>query len=157
MIRDRVCSLKANNSISFPLIHLETVEEKQMKEIRSLQGDVAQVDNEDYEKVSSVTWSTKVAKHTKYFIRGCGSKNGRSLHRMIAQPSDDMVPDHLDGNGLNNQRYNLKVCTRGENSRNTRKLRNAYDNLLCIKFVPATEPEISKYAGHRRLLKEMFK
>ncbi|MBN1124206.1 MAG: HNH endonuclease [Sedimentisphaerales bacterium] len=42
------------------------------------------------------------------------------MHRLIARPPDGMVVDHIDHNGLNNTRANLRVCTPQQNSRNRR-------------------------------------
>lgn len=43
------------------------------------------------------------------------------LHRLIMNPQKGMEVDHMDGNGLNNSRQNLRICSREENGRN-RKL-----------------------------------
>lgn len=41
------------------------------------------------------------------------------MHRQIMQPPKALCVDHIDGNGLNNQRNNLRVCTVQENNRNS--------------------------------------
>ena len=49
------------------------------------------------------------------------------MHRIIltrklgCEIAPGMVPDHEDGNGLNNRRYNLRESTGGQNQRNRRK------------------------------------
>lgn len=40
------------------------------------------------------------------------------MHRLIMNTPDGMVTDHIDGNGLNNQRKNLRICTHTENMAN---------------------------------------
>ena len=42
------------------------------------------------------------------------------MHRLLMAPPKGMLVDHIDGNGLNNRRANLRLCTRSQNRRNTR-------------------------------------
>ena len=46
------------------------------------------------------------------------------MHREIMQPPQGMVTDHMNGNGLDNRRGNMRNCSRGENSQNRRKNRH---------------------------------
>jgi hypothetical protein len=58
--------------------------------------------------------------------KGYVQVNGRLLHRLIMTCPPGMVIDHIDGNKLNNKRNNLRVCTRQQNTFNSK--RNAKNN-----------------------------
>ena len=98
-----------------------------MKEIQLSQGYVAQVDDEDYEYLSQFKWFPNKRKHTTYAIRSPrinGKKTTILMHREILKPEKGNVCDHKDGDGLNNQRNNLRSCTQSQNLMNQRPLIN---------------------------------
>ena len=103
-----------------------------MKEIPLSRGYVALVDDDDFERVSAFKWSVSVrrGKHKTYTHahRHVGPKKDRttlSLHTFIMGHHHGMMIDHADGNGLNNQKYNLRVATRGQNVANSQRRDNA--------------------------------
>lgn len=95
-----------------------------MKEIPLSQGKVALVDDADFENLSQHKWSAEKGRKTWYASRkitvGPYLQQDVSMHRQILGLSigDGMEGDHRDGNGLNNQRYNLRVCSPGQNRYN---------------------------------------
>jgi hypothetical protein len=94
-----------------------------MKEIPLTKGYVALVSDADYERVSQFKWQAKVNHHTVY-ARGRVDGKDQFLHRIIMNVTDPMIYiDHRDHDGLNNQRKNLRVCSRSQNMSNQRKIR----------------------------------
>jgi hypothetical protein len=97
-----------------------------MKEIPLTHGKVALVDDEDFERVNKFKWSAKKAPQRKllwYAYRITG-RIDRShpitewLHHFV-QGSKQQT-DHRDGNGLNNQKNNLRRCNSSQNAANRR-------------------------------------
>ena len=99
-----------------------------MKEIKLTQGKVTFVDDVDYDVLRQHNWCAGRHKHLFYAVRQLPRVNGKQkterMHRVVLERklgreiAPGMVPDHEDGNGLNNQRYNLsEVWPRG-NSEN---------------------------------------
>jgi hypothetical protein len=72
------------------------------------------VDEADYECVSAYTWWPFKREHLIY-ARTIVDGRYVLLHRFLLKPAKGKVVDHIDGNPLNNQRSNLRVCTQGEN------------------------------------------
>lgn len=87
-----------------------------MKEIPLSQDKVALVDDDDYELVSSFKWSLMTTPHNSYAYR---KEDQRTiyLHRYIMNVTEAEEVDHIDKNGLNDQRHNMRVATRTENAR----------------------------------------
>jgi len=90
----------------------------QVRRIPLGKGLFATVDAADYEEVSKYHW---------YALRGgsgnvyaATTRNGKTvyMHRMLMRPGKGYVVDHIDGNGLNNRRCNLRVCTPAQNLAN---------------------------------------
>ncbi len=81
------------------------------------QGEYALVDAEDYERVSRFKWCISRVGHQIYAYRKHHGKTLR-MHQFIMNPPKGMVVDHIDGNGLNNRRCNLRICTRMQNNWN---------------------------------------
>jgi len=84
------------------------------------QGQYAIVDAEDYERVSRYKWCLSRSGNRLYAQRRCRGKTIR-MHQFILNPLRGMVVDHIDGNGLNNRRGNLRICTRLQNAWNHKR------------------------------------
>jgi len=78
------------------------------------------VDDEDYELLSKFNWSAVCVRSLVY---ACRVKDGKMvlMHREIACPKDGFVVDHIDSNGLNNQKANMRCIKQENNLRNARK------------------------------------
>lgn len=91
------------------------------------QGQVALVDATDYEWLLQWNWYALRDGRTFYAVRNGKYKNGKRersthMHRFILglEPGDKGEVDHINGNGCDNRRSNLRICAHRENSRNMR-------------------------------------
>lgn len=83
-----------------------------MKEILLTRGFVALVDDEDYESLSRFKWYAHPGGRSVWYAAR-GSKNRvLFMHTQLLVAKGAM---HLDGNGLNNQRHNLKKGSQAKN------------------------------------------
>ncbi len=89
---------------------------------------VAIIDAADVDLVDGYSWYAMPNGKTVYARRGelhCGKSRTVFLHRVILGILDPKIQtDHIDRNGLNNRRTNLRVATRSENMRNKGAQRN---------------------------------
>lgn len=85
-------------------------------------GKFAQVDDEDYERVNQYKWwLDKDGRAFTYNIFDRKTKYIR-MHRFIMGVTDPNIEvDHHDNNSLNNQKYNLRICTSQQNNFNVKK------------------------------------
>jgi len=95
-----------------------------MKLIPLTKGQFAIIDDADFELISAHKWHAQEGRKTFYADRKIirsGKKTSESMHRKIM--GDNCIGvfvDHIDGNGLNNTRGNLRTCSVSESNRNRR-------------------------------------
>lgn len=90
------------------------------RELPLTQGAVALVDEPDFEWLSGYRWHS----NGSYAYRKVGPRAARhtiAMHRLIAGASDGLEVDHVNGDGLDNRRHNLRLCRHTENVRNSRR------------------------------------
>jgi hypothetical protein len=93
------------------------------KEIHLTRGKVALVDDADYEYLSQYKWFTDKGIYAARNIRVDGKQTLSYMHVEIMGKRDGMEIDHIDLDGLNNQRENLRHCTHAENMKNRKMSR----------------------------------
>lgn len=83
-------------------------------------GKTILVDDADYEYLSQFTWWVQKAKNTLYAIRyNPETKKRQLMHRLLFNLTDSRVfIDHINHNGLDNQKNNLRICTNADNQKN---------------------------------------
>jgi hypothetical protein len=87
--------------------------------IRLGQGRAVMVDAADFEWLNKHKWRG-AGGPTGYAIANIGGRQ-MAMHRLIMNPPEGSVVDHINGNRHDNRRSNLRVCTLSENCRNSRK------------------------------------
>lgn len=89
-----------------------------MKQIPLTQGQVALVDDEDYDWLMEMSWHFDRGYAWTSIPKNGGGYRRVSMHRLITDPPDGMFPDHINHNKLDNRRENLRICTHQENCQN---------------------------------------
>lgn len=94
-----------------------------LKPIPLTQGKLAIVDADDFERLDRFKWFLlRSTDRHLYAVRSAtteertsGAKRVVLMHREIAGAADDEVVDHIDHDGLNNRKSNLRTCRRWQN------------------------------------------
>lgn len=97
-----------------------------MKEIKLTRGFATLVDDEDFNVLNQHKWcAVPSGGETFYAVRkewnGKGKQRAVWMHRLLINTPVGMFTDHIDGNGLNNQKSNLRICTNSQNQFNKGK------------------------------------
>ena len=90
--------------------------------------DVAVCDFTDWLRVKNYKWHINKTASSKYAcrtvwlgIRNNPKKISQLMHRFILGKCGDLQIDHIDGNGLNNTKKNIRFVTRAQNQANSMK------------------------------------
>lgn len=95
-----------------------------MKRIKLTQGKFAIVDDKDFEYLNQFKWFAQKDGYTWYALRRGKQRKIVRMHRLLTGISKGKSIDHINGNGLDNRRENLRICTQQQNICNSRKRKN---------------------------------
>lgn len=104
-----------------------------MKKIPLTQGKFALVDDEDFDELSKWAWYP----HGAYARRHI-NKDGRIVRRVYMHRSimrePELEVDHINGDGLDNRKSNLRVCTHAENLKNQITVKNSLSGVKGVSL-----------------------
>lgn len=84
-------------------------------------GYEAVIDAADVSLVADRFWLVRISGQTGY-AQSADYSTGKCktllLHRVLLGAPDEFLVDHIDGDGLNNRRANLRLCNRSQNAQN---------------------------------------
>lgn len=92
------------------------------------QNKYAIVDPEDYKRLAKYKWHINTGRGTFYAVRCMWVRRERKtksikMHREIMKIDDELYVDHINGDGLDNRKANLRAVTIMQNSWNMKKFR----------------------------------
>lgn len=130
-----------------------------MKEIPLTDGKVALVDNADFEWLNQWKWHVKKKKNTFYASRRKYQSDTRRyktiyMHRQILGITDSKIfGEHIDHNGLNNQRNNLRTATRAQNGMNRTAKVNGTSKYLGVSWDKSRNKWIAQIRTGNKVIK----
>lgn len=93
-----------------------------MKQIKLTQGQVAIIDDEDFDKINKYSWYARRARHGYYATANdipWALNNIVHMHNIImGKAPNGLIVDHRDRDGLNNQKSDLRFSTPSQNGSN---------------------------------------
>ena len=95
------------------------------------------IDDDDLPLLGGDRWCLWVHGMHRYAIRSA-NRNQEFAHRVIMRPPPGLVVDHINGDGLDNRRANLRVVTQSHNQRNRRASRTGTSQYLGVHKVKST-------------------
>jgi len=104
------------------------------RKIPLTQGKYAIVDPEDYKKLAKYNWYAKRCDRRFYAERWGKRKQGSiirtdiKMHQVIMGTAEGKVIDHINHNGLDNRKANLRFATTQQNTWNKRKQKGNYSS-----------------------------
>ena len=128
-----------------------------MQTIPLTRGYFATVDDEDYESMMQWKWHAVVS-HYKQKIKVYAARNpgrgGKSryflMHRVLTNAGKGVKVDHRDGNGLNNSRDNLRLCSHQQNLQNTGLSINNLSGVKGVSWSRACKKWRARFVTNRK-------
>ena len=90
-----------------------------MKKIKLTKGKYALVDDENFDYLDQFTWYAIQGANTFYAVRYTNNNKYISMHRDILDAKKGQIVDHINRNGLDNRKHNLRFVTKSQNNINS--------------------------------------
>jgi len=122
------------------------------------QGKFAIVDPEDYERLKKYKWYARKGPKTFYAVRYISiyenqDRKNAYMHNLVIDVPDGMFCDHINYNGLDNRKANLRPATHAQNVWHRRKFRiNSRSRYIGIDWVK----DVKKWRARIRYRGERF-
>ncbi len=109
-------------------------EQTEFTKVKLTQGKMAMVSNLDFDRVNALKWNAR--KDTKNGRWYAERANGVKMHRFILglKMGDGTVVDHINGDGLDNRRENIRICSQSQNNRNRLPNKNSTSRFKGVSF-----------------------
>lgn len=143
-----------NENSTTPCVN-ETSETIQIPISRGL---FATIDREDYERVTNNgkwKWTALPTKWTTYVRRNVwkdGKQHSLYLHRFIMGDREGFEVDHIDSNGLNCSKANMRFATKHQNAQNQRIKKNNKSGHKGVGWSKGSQQWQAYITIHRRMI-----
>lgn len=110
------------------------------------------VDDEDFSILKDRKWSLSNGYPRTGFTNRILNPKKRQIftrmHKCILWSPKGTDIDHMDGNKLNNQKVNLRICSRSENSWNRKKHKNNHSGFKGVSWIKRQQQWDAKICKH---------
>ena len=115
-----------------------------------------QVDDEDYDELIKSNWQYNNRDGNVYAQRHetvNGKRTTIRMHRQIMKLTNPKIfIDHIDHDGLNNQKSNLRTCTNQQNARNTSSRPNSSSKYLGVIWEKRRNHWVARINPNKKLI-----
>jgi len=123
-----------------------------MKTIELTQGFKATVDDDDFDRLSSVKWCYSDGYAVRNVRMPDGSRETIRMHwEVIGRPEVGFETDHKNGNGIDNRRENLRNCTHAQNNKNAAMHKNNRSGVKGVCWKKENRKWMASIMSNRKL------
>jgi hypothetical protein len=127
----------------------------------NIKNNIIIIDDEDYDKIKDYTWHINSYKNTKMiYARSSAKDGGVYMHRIIMDIHNRIKIDHINGNGIDNRKENLRIATHQQNNFNKKPYVNNKCGLKGVRLdrgnyvATITYNAVTKYIGSYKIIEE---